>query len=184
MKTYETPKQYIDLSSIKLSGRILDIGGGGEGVISRHSGHNVIAIDRRADELAETPDIGTKIIMDACNLNFIDKYFDHITCFYTLMYMDLPEISQFLQEAYRVLKSGAKLWVWDIIIPTIKTADVFIAQLQVKVSEEQTITTGYGVTWRREQSLDIIKDLCENAGFIYHEGNENSESFSLCFQRQ
>ena len=36
MKEYhETSRQLIDLSNIRFSGRILDVGGGGEGIISQ-----------------------------------------------------------------------------------------------------------------------------------------------------
>jgi len=184
MAYYETRRQYIDISKVELAGRILGIGGGGEGIISQHSGNRVIAIDKRADELTETPDVGTKIIMDACHLNFLDGYFDNITSFYTLMYMDLSQIEQFLCEANRVLKTDGMLWVWDVKIPVNATAEVFVAQLEVKVSENQTITTGYGVSWGKEQSLAIIKTLCEKSGFEYENSNENDESFFLCVRKK
>ena len=41
----------IDLSNIELKGRILDIGGGGEGIIGQLKGKQVVAIDRRESEL-------------------------------------------------------------------------------------------------------------------------------------
>jgi len=184
MTFHETKKQHINLTTLTLNGRILDIGGGGEGIMSRYGGDRVIAIDKRADELTETPDIGTKIIMDATSLNFIDNYFDNITCFYTLMYMDFTQIEQFLKEAYRVAKSGAKLWIWDAVIPAEISAEVFVAQLEIKISEEQIITTGYGAAWNREQSFNIIKAFCEKAGFIYKNGDSSCESFSLCFYKK
>jgi len=184
MGHYETQRQYVDISDIVFAGRILDIGGGGEGIISQHSGESVIAIDKRADELAETPDIGTKIIMDACQLNFLDGYFDNVTCFYTLMYMDSPQIERFLSEAYRVMKTGSLFWIWDVIIPIEPSADVFIAQLEVTISNRRTIKTGYGVSWSKEQSLIAIKTLCEKAGFHYESGSENAESFFLCFSKK
>ncbi|MCL2203960.1 MAG: class I SAM-dependent methyltransferase [Defluviitaleaceae bacterium] len=183
MAYYETQRQYVDISKVAFVGRVLDVGGGGEGIISQHSGNKVIAIDKRADELAETPDIGTKVIMDACQLKFLDGYFDTITCFYTLMYMDVAQIERFLNEAYRVLKAGGTLWVWDAEIPAHATADVFVAQLEVKVSENQTITTGYGVSWNREQSLETIRNLCEQAGFHSENSNKDAESFFLSLRK-
>lgn len=184
MKCYETQRQYIDISNVELLGRILDIGGGGEGIISQHCGNSVIAIDKRADELAETPDVGTKIIMDACQLNFLDGYFDNVTCFYTLMYMDLLHIKRFLSEAYRTMKTGAMLWVWDAIIPAKTTSEVFVAQLEVTISNARIIKTGYGASWHKEQSLETIKDLCEKAGFHYESGSEKDESFFLCVRKK
>jgi len=181
---YETARQFIDLCNIEFTGRVLDIGGGGEGIISQHSGDKVIAIDNRADELTATPDIGLKIVMDACLLNFLDSYFDNITCFYTLLYMDTQQIEQFLNEAYRVLKNDALLWIWDAVIPADKTADVFIAQLDIKISEQTVIKVGYGASWIKEQSLAVIKALCEKAGFAFHKGIESNESFSLCLRKR
>ena len=182
MKYHETEKQIIDLRGFMFKGRILDIGGGGEGIISRHSGDVVVAIDKRPDELAETPDVGLKIIMDACSLKFLDEYFDTITCFYTLMYMSLQEIEQFLCEAHRVLKKGGQLWIWDAAIPAISTADVFIAQLEVNISEHST-TVGYGARWNREHSYAVLEPLFTKAGFAVHSMDENIDAFSISLQK-
>ena len=40
----------------ELTGSILDIGGGGEGIIGRLYGSRVTAIDNREEELDEAPD--------------------------------------------------------------------------------------------------------------------------------
>ena len=184
MEYHETTRQFIDLSDIDFAGRVLDIGGGGEGIISRHSGDKVVAIDVNADELAETPDIGVKIIMDACRLAFLDGYFDHITCFYSLMYMNARQIEQFLDEAFRVLKRGGLLWIWDAAIPATKSADIFVVQLEVKISNQQTISVGYGVPWDREQSLEIIKGLCERARFSLMNSSGNNAAFALRLQKE
>jgi len=183
MKTHETKTQPIDLSGVALTGRVLDVGGGGEGIISRLGGDKVTAIDNSADELAETPDIGIKIIMDARRLNFLNDYFDAVTCFYTLMYMDLPHIKKFLAEARRVLKPNGSLLIWDAAIPASITSDIFVARLAVKLSEELTITVGYGAARRGERSANIIRGLCENEGFVFQSGCEDGESFSLCFRK-
>lgn len=73
MSEYAAEKQFVDLTQVKFQGNILDVGGGGEGIISRHSGNSVVAIDWRKDELEETEDIGLKIVMDACNMAFLDS---------------------------------------------------------------------------------------------------------------
>ena len=57
MRTVCIPKE--------LSGRILDIGGGGEGVIGRVYGPQVTAIDVSVEELAEAPEGFEKLVMDA-----------------------------------------------------------------------------------------------------------------------
>lgn len=47
--------QYITISDFECSGYILDIGGGGEGIIGRLKGKSVIAIDPNKSELQELP---------------------------------------------------------------------------------------------------------------------------------
>lgn len=179
MTFHETQKQHIDLSTTTFTGKVLDIGGGGEGIIARIGGSNVLAIDRRADELAESPDVGWKVVMDACQLNFIDDYFDNATFFYSLMYMNLQVAEQALKEVWRVLKPGASLWIWDAVIPEEKTADGFLAHLSVKLSATETVNTSYGAGWHKGQSLDSVRQLCEQAGFTYCNGNTDTEAFSL-----
>ena len=183
MTLHETQKQHIDLSTTTFTGKVLDIGGGGEGIIARIGGNNVLAIDSRASELAESPDVGWKVVMDASQLNFIDDYFDNVTFFYSLMYMDLQTAVQALAETYRVLKSGATLWIWDAVIPQEKTADIFLAHLSVKLSATETVNTSYGAGWYKSQSVDIVKQLCRQAGFVCCEGNSECEAFSLKFKK-
>lgn len=67
--------------------RILDIGGGGEGIIGLLYGSKVVAIDQRKKELEEAPEGPLKIVMDARELNFLDNSFDAVTSFFTLMYV-------------------------------------------------------------------------------------------------
>ena len=65
----------------ELNGKILDIGGGGEGIIGRLYTNQVVAIDIRQDELDEAPTGFEKILMDATQLDFKDNSFDHITSY-------------------------------------------------------------------------------------------------------
>ncbi|MCL2190273.1 MAG: class I SAM-dependent methyltransferase [Defluviitaleaceae bacterium] len=179
MTIYETSQQYIDMRGIHFNGRVLDIGGGGEGIIGLLSGDNVVAIDTRKDELEEAPDCGLKIIMDACDLKFLDQAFAHVTCFFSLMYMDDEQVKKCLAEASRVLKGGGLLWIWDSTIPSGLTEDAFVTQLKIQICDERVVTTGYGVGYKRSQSIAWIQTLCENAGFVIEEANASGEVFFL-----
>jgi ubiquinone/menaquinone biosynthesis C-methylase UbiE len=179
METYETPRQFVDLSAVRFQGSILDVGGGGEGIISRHSRDRVIAIDKHRSELEETPDVGLKIVMDACDLGFLDRSFDNVTCFYSLMYMTPEDVGRAIREAYRVLKPNGLLWIWDVTIPPAPSAEIFIASLKVKVSDSMTIATGYGVRWDHELSLKALLRICRKTGFIVEHTGESDQSFSL-----
>ena len=183
IETFKTTKQFVDLRNIRIHGRVLDIGGGGEGVISRHLGDSVIAIDIMKEELEESPDIGLKIIMDACELKFLDCSFDNLTCFFSLMYMNEQKIEAFLQEAYRVLRDDGCLWIWDITMPYPPTAKAFVVRLEIAFSDMCHVSTGYGVLWTRKQSMELLEKSCENAGFITCERNLVDQSFFLRVQK-
>ena len=71
----------------ELRGRILDIGGGGDGVIGRVYGPQVTAIDISAEGLAEAPGGFEKLAMDARRLTFPDNSFDHVTAFYSFLWI-------------------------------------------------------------------------------------------------
>jgi len=158
-------KQYINLQDFIINGRILDIGGGGEGIMAQCLGDGIVVIDKRKDELEEAPEIGIKIVMDACNLQFLDNTFDHITCFYSLMYMSEASVKKCLSEAYRALKSGGCLWIWDAVMSYPATADVFLAPLDICFVNGVHTTPTYGISWHKEQSLESIAQFCEAAGF-------------------
>mgnify|MGYP002674861371 CR=1 FL=1 len=72
----------------ELCGSILDIGGGGEGIIGRLYKSAVTAVDNMQEELDEAPSCCKKLLMDAAALDFADESFDNVTFFYSLMYMN------------------------------------------------------------------------------------------------
>ena len=96
---------------------ILDIGGGGEGIIGRLMGKQVIAIDPSRRELEEAAPGPLKIVMDAADLQFLDESFNTVTAFYTLMYIkDMETQRKVFSEVYRVLSTGGRYLIWDAIV--------------------------------------------------------------------
>jgi len=146
---------------------ILDVGGGGEGIIGKIYGRNVISIDRKLDEIEETQNNSIKIVMDACNMNFTSNQFDVVTIFYTLMYMNAEEKERCIAESRRVLKPDGILEIWDVNIPAYNNdgKDIYLLQLHINMPNE-SIETGYGVlmTERRQDKMDI-KDMLVTKGF-------------------
>lgn len=146
-----------------LQGSILDIGGGGTGLIGRVYGQQVCAIDNRQDELDEAPDTCQKLLMDARKLAFADESFDNVSFFYTLMYMDEETQAEALAEAYRVLKSGGKLCIWDVEIPS-AYPEPFSVDLDIEFGDE-SIHAGLGIVKLGSQSLESVQKLLEHCGF-------------------
>ena len=145
--------------------RILDIGGGGEGIISMISGENVVAIDIRADELLEINHLESlKIVMDATRLSFIDQQFNRATVFYSFMYFRDQDIDAAIGEIHRVLRPGGIIEIWDIELPSKKESnkDIFIVHLEIAM-EGLTRKTGYGIHLRdSSRNLSFYTQLLES----------------------
>ena len=146
---------------------ILDIGGGGEGIIGKVYGRNVIAIDRELEELEETNNKSIKIVMDACEMKFSSNQFDVTTSFFSLMYMNNKEKEKAIVEVNRVLKPGGVFEIWDTNVPMYKGKgqDIYVLQLQIKL-ETEIINTGYGVLMDdKGQNVAGLKTLIMKSGF-------------------
>lgn len=178
-----TNPQKIDLRNIELNGRILDIGGGGEGVVGQLRGSNVVAIDLRKSELEESFEAGDKeslkIIMDAKDLKFLDNTFDTVTAFFSLMYVAKSDHEQILKEIYRVLRDNGEFILWDLIIPKkTKNKKIFAIPIKIQIKDKE-IVTGYGTRWNKEQNLEFFIDLARKVGFKISEQKLEEEYFFL-----
>jgi len=181
-RLYRINPQYVDLSGVELGERILDIGGGGEGIIGQLKPDSVISIDPSAEELKEAPCNAIKIVMSAEELKFIDDTFDTVTSFFTLMYIDPEKHAKVASEAYRVLKTGGSFILWDAVIPCrgSQEKDIYVIPLQVKLKEGYTVDTGYGVLWtNRVQDMDYYLEICRKAGFKVAESRADQETFFI-----
>lgn len=164
----------------RIKGSILDIGGGGEGIIGRIYQSQVTAIDNRQEELDEAPGGFNKLLMNACNLEFPDNYFDNITLFYTLMYMEKEQHSKVIQEAYRVLKNKGDLYIWDA---NINTANPFLVNLNIDANGT-IINATYGIYKENAfQDKDYFKFICEKIGFNLIKDSLHNNQFYLHFSK-
>ena len=175
----------IDLTNVKLEGKILDIGGGGEGVIGQFKKEQVIIIDPNKNELEEAPDTGAlKIIMDAKELKFLDNTFDTATAFFTMMYIPVLDHKKVFQEIHRVLKLNGEFTLWDLTIPNRKNnvKDLFGVKLEVKI-DDKIINTGYAIKWNKEQDMKYFLNLAKSMGFEILEQKVEKETFYLKFRK-
>ena len=165
-----------------LQGRILDIGGGGEGIIGRLYRDQVIAIDNRQEELDEAPDGFEKMLMDAAQLQFEDAAFDHVTFFFTLMFMDSATQQRAVAEAVRVLKPGAALHIWDCEIPS-AYPEPFCINVDICLPEE-TLHTTYGIGKLDVQSAASIAAICKDAGLAEMMREQNGDCFHFVLKKE
>lgn len=167
-------------------GLILDIGGGGRGVIGELKGQQVIAIDPSKPELEGAVDGPLKIIMDATNLQFLDETFHTATSFYTLMYMKTFDAHEkVFGEVYRVLASGGRFLIWDANFPTRldKQKDIAVFPLTVKLPKEEIDAT-YGALWPENgRIVSYYVQLADNAGFEVISTREEGQQLFLELQK-
>lgn len=165
--------------------RILDIGGGGEGVIGLCCGRRVIAIDTRKDELEEAPEGPLKIVMNASELSFLDNSFDAATSFFTLMYISKEQQKKVFDEIFRVLKKDGEFILWDAVIPGYDGGikDIFLIQLEI-VTPVKKIKTGYGVSMKnKKQDMEYFIRLGEQAGFTVIQKEKQGHIFKITFRK-
>jgi len=160
---YETKMQSVELSPIETDGFILDIGGGGEGIIGKLNDKQVIAIDTSRRELEETQNEALKVVMDATNLKFLKESFDICTAFFSLMYIPKNEHLKVFKEVRRVLKKDGKFVVWDAKIPEKHGYIAFLMRLRVRIPNEE-IDARYGVKWQ-VQSIEYFRELARKTKF-------------------
>ena len=182
---YFLDKQEVVLNKINASGFILDIGGGGEGVIGQLKGSQVIAIDPNRRELEEAADGPLKIVMDATDLQFLDNSFEVVTSFFTLMYIKAPDQEKVFGEVYRVLGTKGRFLVWDVDLPQRMETDKEIVAFYLKaILPDQEIETGYGTKWPKQvKDLSHYKKMAESVGFIVTAQSENERVFFLELQK-
>ncbi|MHA2180415.1 MAG: class I SAM-dependent methyltransferase [Promethearchaeota archaeon] len=175
----------IDLTGVNMNGRILDIGGGGEGVIGQLKGEQVVAIDPSKRELEEaTESKALNIIMNAKDLKFIDNTFDTVSIFFTMMYIPLNDHEKVFNEIHRVLKPNGELFLWDFIIPKEKFNEKKenIILLKVKI-DEKIIDTGYGTKWEKERDVLHFISLGKDVGFEVLEQKIEENMFFLKYKK-
>ena len=183
---YQFEQVRLEIKDFETEGYILDIGGGGEGVIGRLKGRDVVAIDIRKDELEEAVDGPLKIIMDARDLKFLDESFNTATAFFSLMYVKSQEDQQkILEEAWRVLKPGGYLHVWDVDLSENPKTDkeLYIVLLSYVVGDKE-IGTGYGQRWPDESRGEkYYLTLAKASGFQHISTERNKHIFYMLFQK-
>jgi len=162
--TYSIEIQSIELSRIETDGFILDIGGGGEGIIGKLNGRQVIAIDTSERELQGTQNDALKVVMDATDLKFLPESFDVCTAFFSFMYIPKNKRLKVFEEVHRVLRNNGKLLIWDVKIPEkFGNYKAFMVRLKLRLPNEEA-EAGYGVKWQT-QDIEYFRDLAQKTKF-------------------
>jgi ubiquinone/menaquinone biosynthesis C-methylase UbiE len=181
----ETPEQKIKLERFENEDLILDIGGGGEGLVSRIEGDRVCALDIRMSEIREAQIHGHStnwFVADGRNLCFKDEVFDVVTLWFSLGYMsDWSTKRAVLEAAYRVLKKTGRLSILASRIPDSGASLIFWGTFTLP---DGTLSkTGYGMRGGQNQTLHRVLELVTDVGFDQHQYEDHGEWFKLQSRR-
>jgi len=177
---FETSVQNISLKKLNTEGPILDIGGGGEGLVSRIECERVCAVDIRMSEIREAQIHGAPanwFVGDGRYLCFRDSSFDVVTLWFSLGYMSEWTIKRsVLEEARRVLKKQGTISIMASKIPD--STEQFVFWALFTLPDGTLSQTGYGVRGGQGQTMERVLDLITQLGFNIM----NSEDHGVWFR--
>ena len=177
LRSYLFRKQRVVIEEIP-TGKIIDIGGGGEGIIAQIGGENITVIDKRESEIKEAQSkapTATWRVADARNLQFENSSFDNATAFFSLMYMKPSVKEEVISEVFRVLPPGGEFWIWDAIITK---KGIFVIMLSIQLPNGKIIRTGYGSN-DCNQTQEFISEILQKIGFDVIEKHSSELWFFL-----
>ena len=177
-------RQDITVPDFSAAGYIVDLGGGGEGIIGQLKPKQTIAVDLIRRELEQSPPGPLKIVMDARDLKFLDKAIPTVTAFYCLMYVAEGDHSKVFAEAYRVLEPGGRLLLWEAATPR-REGDRKWALFPLTVNlPGKQVKTGYGVPLGEQpHDLAYFSRLGSQVGFRTVTSRQAGLHFYLELQR-
>jgi ubiquinone/menaquinone biosynthesis C-methylase UbiE len=177
---YEYPRQTVKIQKIP-NGTIIDIGGGGEGIIAQIGKEKVTAVDKLQSEIDEGKPNAPEAIWvhaDATDLEFPDAYFDNATAFFSGMYMTDSVLEKVFEEIKRLIPKNGELWIWDAEISY--EIGPFIIPIRIITPAGKEIRTAYGKRQvSSNRSVERTKYLLGRVGFTTHIESANDFWFFI-----
>ncbi len=172
------PVQLIQINELP-EGILLDIGGGGEGVIAQAAGARVFSVDKFLSEIQEAlPNAQDAhwITADATFLPYKENHFDGATAFFSCMYMTNEMKEKVFTETRRVLKPAGQFWLWDVKMQA--KSELYSVRLKAELPNQKKITTMYGVR-AKDQSIASLSVLLQKTGFVIEKVDDGKHTFKI-----
>jgi len=162
-----SPVQTIYLDDLPKDRLILDIGGGGEGLVSRIGGKRVCAMDYRLSEILEAKihePPANWLVADAKSLPFRNGSFDMVTLWFSLGYMTGWTTKEcIMAQSFGALKRGGDLSIYACRVDCREERFIFNALF---ILPDGTVSkVGYGVQGNQGQTIESVCTLLERVGF-------------------
>ncbi len=182
---FTTPVQRIPLRYLPEEGLVLDIGGGGEGLVSRLEGERVCAVDILLNKIREVRIYGVRsqwIQGDARNLGIRDRTFDIVACWFSLGYLsEVDAKRQVLVEGHRVLRTEGLLSIIGMSIPGDVVKHVFDAEF---IFPDGYISKmSYAVSGTQYQTMESLIALGQEIGFTLQCALDHEHWFEITMRK-
>ncbi|MHA1480428.1 MAG: class I SAM-dependent methyltransferase [Candidatus Thorarchaeota archaeon] len=181
LSRFEVPQQEITLDKIPGSGLIIDIGGGGEGLVSRIEGTRVCAVDIRMSEIREARIHNPPANWFACDgqrLCFNDCSFQIATLWFSLGYMSDWRIKEnVMKEVHRVLEKDGLVSIRASKIDCDEERLVF--RVIYTLPNGTLSQTGYGIKGNQNQTFSTISKMLVDSNFEIVKQVDSSHWFQI-----
>ena len=178
---YETPLQEIRLDRFPSDGLIIDVGGGGEGLLSRLEKDRVCVVDISLNKIREAQIYGALAqwaVSDGRNLCFRTGSFDIATLWFSLGYMrDWSTKGLVMKEIQRVLKPEGLLSILGAKIVCPEREFLFRAQFTFPDGDVSQV--GYRLAGNQDQSLKSTVRALEDCGLAVLDRQDNGHWFKI-----
>ena len=179
--SFETPVQKIELKKLRQEGLIIDIGGGGEGLVSRIETSRVCAVDINLNKIRETMIYGQAsqwILSDGRMLSVQDERFNVATLWFSLGYIqDKNSKAQVLGEVARVLR---RLGYISIIAAKITCSEPrFVMRALFHFPDGSVSKMSYGMDGKQKQDSKTVVELLQETGFSNITSEDNGHWFRV-----
>lgn len=178
---FETPLQEIRLNSLPSDGLIIDIGGGGEGLVSRLEKDRVCVVDISLNKIREAQIYGAPaqwVVSDGRHLCFRTGSFDIATLWFSLGYMRSWNTKELvMREVQRVLKPEGLLSILGAKI--VRSEDRFLFNARFTFPDGDVSQVGYRLTGNQNQSLTSTVRALEDTGLVVLDSKDNGHWFKI-----
>jgi ubiquinone/menaquinone biosynthesis C-methylase UbiE len=176
----ETPVQEIQLPVVP-AGRVLDIGGGGEGLVSRIAESRACVVDLSMNKIREAQMYEADAEWFACDgrsLCFQAEAFDTATLWFSLSYLhDRYQKQLIIREIHRVLRSTGKVSILAILLDESCEALTFRGQL--RFPDGYVSQMSYRVRGDQLQNCDAVREMLTKDGFEVVTSTEHVHWFEM-----